>query len=43
MTADALAMTLSLQLGVRFLDLLRAQIQPEALRTSPLTSAGSRR
>ncbi len=34
-TADALAMTLSLQLGVRFLDLLRVQIQPEALRNVP--------
>jgi len=34
-TADALAMTLSLQLGVRFLDLLRVQIQPEALRHVP--------
>ncbi len=31
-TAEALAMTLSLQLGVRFLDLLRVDIQPEALR-----------
>jgi type II secretory ATPase GspE/PulE/Tfp pilus assembly ATPase PilB-like protein len=34
-TADALAMTLSLQFGIRFLDLLRVQIQPEALRLIP--------
>jgi type II secretory ATPase GspE/PulE/Tfp pilus assembly ATPase PilB-like protein len=34
-TADALAMTLSLQFGIRFLDLLRAEIQPEALRLIP--------
>ena len=34
-TAEALAMTLSLQLGVRFLDLLRVEIQPEALRLIP--------
>jgi general secretion pathway protein E len=34
-TADALAMTLSLQFGIRFLDLLRVQIQPEALRLVP--------
>jgi general secretion pathway protein E len=34
-TADALAMTLSLQFGIRFLDLLRVKIQPEALRLIP--------
>ncbi len=34
-TADALAMTLSQQLGVRFLDLLRVEIQPEATRLIP--------
>jgi len=34
-TAEALAMTLSLQLGVRFLDLLRVDILPEALRLVP--------
>ena len=34
-TADALAMTLSLQFGIRFLDLLRVDIQQEALRLVP--------
>ena len=34
-TADALAMTLSIQLGIRFLDLLRVEIHPEALRLVP--------
>lgn len=34
-TADALAMTLSQQLGVRFLDLLRVDIQPEATSLIP--------
>jgi type IV pilus assembly protein PilB len=34
-TADALAMTLSLQLGVRFLDLLRVEIQPAATAVVP--------
>ena len=34
-TAEALAMTLSLQLGVRFLDLQRIEIQAEALRLIP--------
>jgi type II secretory ATPase GspE/PulE/Tfp pilus assembly ATPase PilB-like protein len=31
-TGEALAMTLSLQLGIRFLDLLRVDIEPEALK-----------
>ncbi len=34
-TADALAMTLSLQLGIRFLDLLRVDIQREAIDLVP--------
>ncbi len=34
-TSEALAMTLSIQLGIRFLDLLRVEIQPEALRLIP--------
>src|SRR6266571_3836031 len=34
-TAEALALTLSVQLGVPFLDLLRLDIQPEALRLVP--------
>src|SRR6185295_4161722 len=34
-TADAIAMTLSQQLGLRFLDLLRTNIQPEATRLVP--------
>ena len=34
-TADALAMTLSQQLGIAFLDLLRINIQPEATRLVP--------
>ena len=40
-TADALAMTLSQQLGVRFLDLLRVGIQPEATSLIHLTSAAN--
>src|SRR6185295_2005730 len=34
-TAEALALTLSTQLGIRFLDLLRVDIQPEAMRLIP--------
>src|SRR6478736_336803 len=34
-TAEGLAMTLSVQFGVRFLDLLRTEIQPKALRLIP--------
>jgi type II secretory ATPase GspE/PulE/Tfp pilus assembly ATPase PilB-like protein len=34
-TAEALALTLSTQLGVRFLDLMRLQIQPEAVKLIP--------
>lgn len=34
-TAEALALTLSTQLGLRFLDLLRTTVQPEAIRLVP--------
>jgi type II secretory ATPase GspE/PulE/Tfp pilus assembly ATPase PilB-like protein len=34
-TAEALAMTLSTQLGIQFLDLLRVEIQPEATKLVP--------
>ena len=34
-TAEALALTLSTQLGLRFLDLMRTRIQPEATPTRP--------
>lgn len=34
-TAEALAMTISLQLGIPFLDLLRVKIQPESLALVP--------
>jgi general secretion pathway protein E len=34
-TAEALALTLSTQLGLRFLDLMRTQVQPEAVKLVP--------
>ncbi len=40
-TGEALAMTLSLQLGIPFLDLLRVRIQPEAIALVPAEYARS--
>lgn len=40
-TGEALAMTLSLQLGIPFLDLLRVRIQPEAIALVPADYARS--